>query len=129
MSYSVGTGHDSVGEGLTELDPQPDEAHMGGVGYTQVVRTLNGSIDAQGKYFRFVWSMISATDYATLLTTFGLSTSALYANVTINVSAEDMATATNYNGVAQLPLPGDTAAWNIRPVNVEILVTDLEEIV
>jgi hypothetical protein len=124
-TYRAKTGHDQTLVSLTTLDPQPDESHAGGIQHTRVTRAADGSIVKEGPYVELPFSELSASQYATLLTTFGLA-SADNANVTVYVRDVDMATWVRKNGIAQRPLPGDRARWNVRPISVTILVTDLE---
>lgn len=124
-TYRAATGHNVVLGSLTVLDPQPDEQHAGGIQHTRITRAADGSIVKEGPYIELPFSELSATQYATLLTTFGVA-SADNANVTVYVRDVDMATWVRKNGIAQRPFPGNTARWNVRPISVVVMVTDLE---
>lgn len=123
-SYRAAEGTNVALLSLTTLSPQPDERHPGGIQYTSVERVGNGGLSKQGPYFRFVWEQLSAAQYATILAVFGVNDQDT-ASVTIYVRDVDMATWVRMNGIAQRPFPGDGAQWDIRPVDLSILVTDL----
>jgi len=123
-SYRVKTGSDQALGTLTVLSPQPDEEHGGGIQYTRIGRSADGSIYPQGAYFPFTWEALTAAQLATILGLFGVG-SADSAAVTVYVRDETLATWVRKNGVAQRPFPGDTIRWNNHPVDITILVTNL----
>ena len=122
-SYRAAEGTNVALGSLTVLSPQPDPGE--GIRYAKITRSANGSVVKQGPYFEFEWTTVTASQLATILSTFGLNDSD-NTNVTIYIRDETYATWVRKNGVAQRPFPGDTIGWNIRPVNILIRVTDLE---
>lgn len=121
-TYRAATGHDVVLGSLTVLDPAPDPGE--GIQYAAVRYAADGTVYHEGAYFEFAWSEMSAADYATMLSNFGLD-SAAYANVTIYVRDEVYGSWVRKNGVAQRPIPGGGVRWNIRPRDIVIRVTGL----
>ncbi len=123
-TYRALEGTDVALVNLTVLDPQPGPGE--GIQYTKVSTTANQTISRQGPYFEFRWAELSNTDYNTILGVFGLDVAA-NTSVTIYVRDATYQNWTRKNGVAQQPIPGDTVSWNIRPRNVVIRVTNLED--
>ena len=121
-SYRAASGHDVALGSLTTLDPQPKEEHGGGIQYTRITRVGDGSIVKEGPFFPFEWDEVTASQYSTILSTFGLS-SADNANVTVYVRDVDLSTWVRKNGIAHRPIPADAVEWNNRPVNVVVMVT------
>ena len=125
-TYRVATGHDVVLGSLTVLDPEPSEQHGGGIQYTQLSYSASGVVSKQGAYFPFRWERLTATEYDTILTDFGLD-AADYADVTVYVRDTDLATWVRKNGVAQRPMPGEMVSWDIHARDVTIIVRNLED--
>lgn len=125
-TYQVAAGHDVALVSLTELDPQPNDDHGGGIEYTQLSYSASGVVTQQGPFFPFTWDHMTATEYATVLGLFGL-TSSDYADVTVYVRDTDLATWVRKNGVAQRPMPGETVRWQQHPVRITIIVRNLED--
>jgi hypothetical protein len=123
-SYRAAEGTDVTLGSLTVLSPQPDEGHGGGIQYEDVTRAADGTLIKQGPFFPFRWEQLSAAQYVTITTAFGLNDSD-FTNVTIYVRDVDLATWVRMNGVAQRPFPGDTVTWDVRPQDVTIMVTNL----
>lgn len=124
-TYRALEGTDVVLGSLTVLDPQPDERHGGGIQYASVRRAADGTIVKEGPFFPFRFEQLSEADYATILGVFGLDDSD-NTDVTVYVRDVDLSTFVRMNGVAQRPFPGDTVGWDVRPLDVVIMVTDLE---
>jgi hypothetical protein len=122
-TYRAKINHDIALGSLTVLSPQPDPGE--GIKYALITRSANGTLVKQGPYFDFEWTTVTATQYATLLGVFGV-TSADTADVTIYVRDESYQTWVRKNGVAQRPFPGETVGWNLRPIDIVIRVTNLE---
>lgn len=123
-SYRVKTGHDQALIDLTVLSPQPNERHAGGIQYTRIGKSADGSIYKQGAWFPFEWDELTASSFSTILGLFGVS-SADNANVTVYIRGEDLSTWARYNGVAQRPIPGETVEWEHNPRNIVIRVVNL----
>lgn len=122
-TYRALEGTDVALASLTVLSPQPDPGE--GIQFTKVTTSANMTITRQGPYYEFKWSEMSNANYATILGIFGLDDSAS-TNVTVYIRDETYQTWVRRSGVAQQPIPGDTARWNIRPRNIVIRVTNLE---
>lgn len=126
-TYQVATGHDVVLGSLSDISPQPDPGPA--IQATQRQFSADGQVNDQGEYVEFSFSALDDTSaYTTLLTQFGLN-SATSADVTVYVR-DSLFAWVRKNGRAVRPLPGDTVDWGdrqSRPLNVRILVRDLED--
>jgi len=122
-SYRVSDGHDVALELLTVLDPQP---HSEGIKPTRRSFGGDGVPVDEGEYVELLYSMVpSATEYQTILNTFGVQ-SAISNQVTVYVRSETFAWV-RMNGLAIRPQPGQDVRWsNYFPRDVVVLVRDLE---
>lgn len=122
--YKVATGHDVALVSMTDIAPQP--AMPAAIQTAERSYGLTGATFDNGKFVEYIWTVLGGvTAYQTILTAFGVA-SVLYADVTVYVRDETFTWA-RYNGVAHRPQPGSDLEWRRGfPVNVRLLVTQLD---
>lgn len=121
--YRVGVGSNVVLGSLTVLAPQPRSI---GLQYTRVTYSANGVAYFEAPYVELLWSAVaSASEYVTILTAFGLNSSASTL-VTVYIRNEQFSYV-RMNGRATRPAIGRGAAWdNYFVRDVTITVRNLE---
>lgn len=108
MEYKIGTGANVPLVDLVTLDPQP---RCEGLQYGRITHTAGGGQVLEAPHAILLWDMIeSESDYAALLTQFGLN-SATTAMVTVTLP-NALYESTRYNGRAVRPVAGQTVRRN-----------------
>jgi len=109
MAYQIADTHDNAA-GLADVDPQPMSS---GIQYPERRLALSGAAYEDGGAFT-LWrfSILTPTQYDSLLTQFGLSSDA-YNDVTVNTITNDRTTFANYNGTIVRPMMGEDAKFEM----------------
>ena len=107
MTYQIVDGYDNAGT-LADVDPQPKS---GGLMYPERIAALDGTEFDDGLlYTDWVYTMLTAAQYDSLLTAFGLA-SAITNEVTVKTITDDR-TFANYNGMVVKPRMGKDVKYN-----------------
>lgn len=121
--YRIANGHDNEA-GFVVVSPQPRSP---GILATSRDDAIDGTKREQGQYVIWEFSVLTDSEYSSLLTQFGLSTSTLTNDVTIRTRANDRSLV-NKNGTIVLPEQGQDASremafWR----NIRFLIINLSD--
>lgn len=123
-AYRVKDGLDQTLTAEDDVVPQPRSM---GVRVTRRVHSVSGGVKDEFLYCELLFSALeSVAEYESVLTQFGVL-AAMTNEVTVMVRDEALRWAT-YNGTAVQPMQGADVNWRYFPLDIVMLVRDLEQV-